>query len=228
MWWCNSRDALNRIFPKSQCPGHFCDRAGACAIARARCWGYLEGSGRRGAVQQPGSLVLPQRNMTDLKLIALDAEDLAVVSAHLQDGVLRVADMTYLPRERRFAALLNRFDWGNAAVDGGKSRRHDRQRSALRFERVTFARVQGFDLKSASQVLSLLSIQFEASTAPAGVITLVFAGGAGIQLGVECIEAELKDLGARWRARAMPDHGPEHKPTPTVAGGAKKTDASTA
>ena len=36
--------------------------------------------------------------MTELKLIALDEEDLAVVSSLLQDAVVRVADMTYLPR----------------------------------------------------------------------------------------------------------------------------------
>ncbi len=63
--------------------------------------------------------------MTDLKLIAFDEEDLKVVSAHLQDAVVRVGDMAYLPKERRFAALLNRFDWELAAGagDGGKRRR---------------------------------------------------------------------------------------------------------
>ncbi len=49
--------------------------------------------------------------MPELKLIALDADDLKVISAHLQDAVLRVGDIAYLPRERRFAALGNRFDW---------------------------------------------------------------------------------------------------------------------
>ena len=54
--------------------------------------------------------------MPDLKLIALDAEDLGVISAHLQDAVLRVGDMVYLPNEKRFVALANRFDWAKAKM----------------------------------------------------------------------------------------------------------------
>ncbi len=149
--------------------------------------------------------------MIDLKLIALDAEDLQVVSANLQDAVVKVADMAYLPRERRFAALLNRFDW--AAADGHRTGRKllrrtrlMRRRSALRFERVLGARLLNIDLKARSRVLSLLAIQFEPKTPPGGTVTLVFAGGGGIQLDVECIEAELRDMGAVWRARAKPDH----------------------
>ena len=153
--------------------------------------------------------------MTDLKLIALDAEDLQVVSANLQDAVVKVADMAYLPRERRFAALLNRFDWVSAAGHPKgrkllKRTRLMRRRSALRFERVLGARLLNIDLKARSRVLSLLAIQFELKAAPGGTVTLVFAGGGAIQLDVECIEAELKDLGAVWRARAKPDHpGPD-------------------
>lgn len=149
--------------------------------------------------------------MTDLRLIALDAEDLQVVSANLQDAVVKVADMAYLPRERRFAALLNRFDWAaaNEHPNGRKLLRQTRlmrRRSALRFERVLAAQLLNIDLKAKSRVLSLLAIQFEPGQPPGGTVTLVFAGGGGIRLEVECIEAELKDLGAVWRARAKPDH----------------------
>jgi hypothetical protein len=46
-----------------------------------------------------------------LKLAALDAEDLTVISAHLQDAVLNVADLTFLAAEHRFVLALRRFDW---------------------------------------------------------------------------------------------------------------------
>ena len=49
--------------------------------------------------------------MKPLKLIALDEEDLAIVSSHLPDAVVRVGDMVYQPSKKRFAAVLNRFDW---------------------------------------------------------------------------------------------------------------------
>ena len=151
--------------------------------------------------------------MSDLKLIALDTDDLNVISAHLQDAVLRVADMAYLPGERRFAVVLNRFDWENAtaAAAGGKKGGLERRRCGLRFERVTAAKVQGIDIKDPSAALALLAIIFD-STDPEGIagdVTLTFSGGAAIRLSVECVEAELKDLGAVWAAKRAPRHAEE-------------------
>jgi hypothetical protein len=143
-----------------------------------------------------------------LRLIALDAEDLAIVSAHLQDAVLRIGDMSYLPREKRFATVLNRFNWFGALLEGNEARADERRRSGLRFERVVRARSHGLDLAAKDKALSLLAITFTASGAddPGGVVQLHFSGGAAIELGVECVEAELKDLGAAWRARKRPEH----------------------
>jgi Protein of unknown function (DUF2948) len=145
--------------------------------------------------------------MPDLKLIALDAEDLAVISAHLQDAVLKVADVAFLPKDKRFAAIANRFDWAEA-LEGGtaKPQTFARRRTALRFERVMSAKVQGIDLKNQSAVLALLAIAFEPAEAPEGDVTLQFADGGAIKLRVECIEAELKDLGPVWQARSKPQH----------------------
>ncbi|MBA2126683.1 DUF2948 domain-containing protein [Hyphomicrobium methylovorum] len=149
--------------------------------------------------------------MAELKLIALDAEDLGIVSAHLQDAVLRVGEMAYLPKERRFAAIANRFDWtsGIPAGKGGSAAEAQRRRAALRFERVIGARVQGISLNDPRAVLALLSITFNRTggeDAPEGDVTLTFSGGAAIRLSVECIEAELKDLGAVWATKSTPEH----------------------
>lgn len=143
--------------------------------------------------------------MADLKLVAFDAEDLQVISAHVQDAVVQVGEMAYLPAERRFAAIVNRFDWAKATGcygDAGLERR----RTALRFERVLEAKCQGIDLKSKQQVMELLAIQFDETDAPGGYVTMVFAGGPAVRLKVECIEAELRDLGAAWKARRKPEH----------------------
>jgi hypothetical protein len=146
--------------------------------------------------------------MTNLKLLALDTEDLAVISAHLQDALLRIGDMVYRPRERRFVALANRFDWVAAVGLNRKTgeRGYERHRSALRFDRVLAAQLNGIDLQAKQQVLELLAIQFQETEAPGGTVTLVFAGGAAIRLTVECIEVELRDLGAAWKARHKPEH----------------------
>ncbi|MGE0699504.1 MAG: DUF2948 family protein [Hyphomicrobiaceae bacterium] len=149
--------------------------------------------------------------MTQLKLIAFDTEDLQVVSAHLQDAILRVGDMALVPREKRFAAVLSRFDWARALGESG-SRKGDaelaRLRTALRFERVLRARTSGIDLRRSGDVLVLLAVSFAPAGPddPAGTVTLTFAGTAAVQLDVECIEAELKDLGPGWAAKARPEH----------------------
>jgi hypothetical protein len=142
--------------------------------------------------------------MTPLKLIALDEEDLAVVSSLLQDAVIRVADMIYLPGQKRFAAVLNRFDWEKAVKQGGKDYR--RRRTALRFDRVFGAKMRNVTPGTSERVLSLLTVSFEPKDAPGGSVTLTFSGDASVQLQVECIEVELRDLGPEWRTRSKPKH----------------------
>lgn len=144
--------------------------------------------------------------MEQLKLIALDSTDLNVVSAHLQDAVVKIGDMAYLPREKRFAALLNRFDWSSAVSE--KETEPRRMQSALRFERVLRAQHSGLDLSAPETVLSLLALSFDAAAGddPAGTVTLYFSGGGAVRLQVECVEAELKDLGPGWRVRSQPAH----------------------
>ena len=156
--------------------------------------------------------------MPDLKLIALDAEDLSVISAHLQDAVVRLADMTYLPGEKRFAALANRFDWAQALAQASgsaqRSKAFERRRAGLRFERVLGARVHGLNLADKSATLSLLAVTFEPSNVsePAGGdVVLTFSGGAAIKLHVECLEVEMQDMGAAWSAANAPSH-PNEEP----------------
>ncbi len=140
--------------------------------------------------------------MTDLKLIALDAEDLQIVSAHVQDAVVRIADMGLAQADRRFALMLNRFDW-TGTDNRGKGRR---KRAALRFEYIRAVRTSGINPRASGGVLELLAIRFTPTDAPAGTVTLDFAGGAAVALDVECLEARLHDLGAAWAAKAVPAH----------------------
>jgi hypothetical protein len=139
---------------------------------------------------------------TLLKLAAMERDDLAIVSAHLQDAVACVREMAYLPAEKRFAMVVNRFDW-IAASEAGKS---VRRRAGVRFERVQKARTRNLDFKDASAVLNLLAIEFTEADAPSGTITLYFSGDAAIQLEVECIEMAMSDLGVEWAAGACPKH----------------------
>src|SRR5690606_7940044 len=116
-----------------------------------------------------------------LKLIALDAEDLEVVSAHVQDAVVRVADMGYARADKRFALLMNRFDW----THDEKRSKGLRKRAALHFDGVTHAAFAGFDPASPEGVLELLAIHFELTDAPSGIVELRFAGGGTVRLSVD-------------------------------------------
>jgi hypothetical protein len=138
--------------------------------------------------------------MPDLKLLALDSEDLDVISATTQDAVIRVGDMGFAKADSRFALLMNRFAW----EEGGKTRQ--RKRAALHFDRVSDVKAAGIDLNAQDGVLELLTIRYVPTDDPAGTIELAFAGGGTIRLSVECLEARLQDLGAAWAAKAVPAH----------------------
>ena len=125
-----------------------------------------------------------------LKLAALDAEDLSVLSAHLQDAVAKVVDMAFLHKEKRFAMLVNRFDW--AAAEGGRPMR---RRAGVNFARVLGAQTRGFALADRDTILNLLAVDFDETDKPSGTVTLFFSGDAAIRLKVECLEAEISDLG---------------------------------
>jgi hypothetical protein len=139
-----------------------------------------------------------------LKLAAVDEEDLSVLSAFVQDAVLKVGDMVYLPGERRFALAMNRFTW-ETAEDNRRSD-FERRRAALTFDRVLGVRTSGIDRNESGKILELLAVRFEPTDAPEGKVTLVFAGGALVEISVEVIEARLADLGAAWATRAKPNH----------------------
>ncbi len=147
------------------------------------------------------------KDNSGLKLIALDSDDLAVVSAHLQDAVISVAEMAYLKAEHRFAAIANRFDWSDALAETRSRRKpFTRRRSGLRFEKVLGAQLANIDLGDKKQMLNVLAIRFEPTVAPEGHVIISCAGGAAIRLHVECLEAELKDLGAAWATKSKPEH----------------------
>ncbi len=142
--------------------------------------------------------------MTSLKLAALDAADLDIVSAHVQDAVLKVGDLQFHPAAQRFVMAMNRLAW--EAVRGRLAKRAERRRSVLHFDRVVAAKLAGIDRGKPAEVLSLLAIRFSPAEPPAGIIELVFAGQATIRLQVECIEVRLADLGAAWQASSLPAH----------------------
>ncbi|MBB5665106.1 hypothetical protein GGE68_003320 [Rhizobium leguminosarum] len=142
--------------------------------------------------------------MTELKLVALDDEDLAIISAHMQDSVFKVGDIDWSPRDAQFALAVNRFVWEGAER---KRRGFERRRTALVFKRVLAVRSLGIDRGKRDEVLSLLALRFEQKgEGPEGTIELSLSGTASIALDVECIEVQLADIGGAWEASSKPRH----------------------
>ncbi len=154
--------------------------------------------------------------MEPLKFVVLDEEDLEIASTHLQDAVVRIADILWRPRDKRVVVALNRFDWEGIQ---GANPEYRRRRSALRFERVLSCKCRQVDLARKDAVLNLLAVEFSETEAPSGAVTLTFSGGATLRLEVECLEGELADLGPAWPTARCPDHADSDEPAVKVRRG---------
>ena len=131
-----------------------------------------------------------------LRLLAEDAEDLAIISAALQDSILRPADIVWERPARRLTVELSRFCWecGDTRV-----------RAAMQFGDVLAVKSRGLP-RLPDAALELLAIDFEEVEAPGGRVTLMFAGGGDLRIDVECLDAVVVDLSDRWPARIAPTH----------------------
>jgi hypothetical protein len=157
-----------------------------------------------------------------LKLRARDAGDLDMIAAVVQDGLVPIADMTYRPREQRFALMLNRFRWEAASGQAGREPRRapqalpeaeedarfadghaafERMHSALVFEHVRAVKHRGLKQAARGGVLALLTLRVEGA-----IVYLSFAGGAAIRLELERLSCFLEDLGEPWPTAWRPDH----------------------
>jgi hypothetical protein len=130
---------------------------------------------------------------TQLKLMALDADDLAVISAHVQDARVRTSEIIWRQGEKRLVIGMRRLDWEQTLCGETTQRRLT---AALRFDRVLSCKSRHIDLEAKDAVLDLVGIEFHEGEAPSGSALLLFAQGGALRLDVECLECELTDLAA--------------------------------
>ena len=150
-----------------------------------------------------------------LKVIARDAEDLAVVAACLQDALIPLNEMRYLPQERRFIMVANRFRWervaqadqeqvpeGDASFDSDEDfGARQRTNAGICIDRVLAVRSRNIDRSKPDEFLSVLSLQLEGNK-----LSFLFAGGGVIQVEIEALALYLSDLGKAWPTQWQPDH----------------------
>jgi hypothetical protein len=131
-------------------------------------------------------------------LLAQDQEDLAVLSAALQDAVAKVGDIVFEAKARRLTISFNRFRW----EAGGRQR----VRSALQLGGVLKVQARKIRRDRRDAIVELLAIGFEPEDAPGGILTLSFAGGGDLRVGVECVDAVLADISEPWPTPRAPAH----------------------
>jgi hypothetical protein len=136
----------------------------------------------------------PQR----LRLLAQDADDLAVISAALQDAVGKVGDIAFEPAARRLTLAFNRYRWEGK---GG-----ERVRCALQIGSVMGVQARRIRRAAKDAVVELLAVAFEPGDAPGGTVTLSFAGGGDLRASVECLDAVLADVSDPWSTPRKPTH----------------------
>jgi hypothetical protein len=141
-----------------------------------------------------------------LKLIALDADDLAVISAQVQDARVQASDIIWRQGEKRLVIGMNRLDWEQTLAGEAAPRRLI---SALRFDRVLSCKSRQIGLEAPELALELLGIEFHPGEAPGGSVVLMFSHGGAIRLDVECLECELADLGSDDLGTSGLDEGAE-------------------
>ena len=136
-----------------------------------------------------------------LRLLAEDADDLAVISAALQDAIAHVGDIEWDAKGRRFTVALNRYRWEHPGALLG-----ERVRAGLQFGSVLAVKSRNLRREAKDAVVELLAVSFEAGEPPGGEVRLAFAGGGDVALTVECIDAALADISAPWPTPSTPAH----------------------
>ncbi len=164
-----------------------------------------------------------------VKLRAHDPLDMEVMATWLQDALVPLADVAYLPRDKRFVMVANRFKWESATTEPGSRSEpagdasfaeegeepaYQRVNSGICFDRVRAVRYRGLDPKNKDNILNLLTIEAEPRA-----ITLVFSGDAAIRLEVSAIACHLEDLGEPWPTHWRPSHDEAEASEQETAGG---------
>ena len=140
----------------------------------------------------------------NLKLIAKADEDLRVISAHLQDSIVKTSDIANLQKNKIFLMQLNRFMWED--VEKGVFRKNKRIRTVLKFENVLKATSKNVNQKKNDRFLDFLAIEMFKMPDKNFEMNLIFSGDAAIKLVVEAIEVTLDDQGSSWESKNKPRH----------------------
>ena len=129
-----------------------------------------------------------------MKLNAIDTEELKIIATVLQDGLIEVSDVKYLPSIRTFIVMITRFMWEEKIVN----KTNNRTKAVLVFEDVLAVHSRNIDQMNKTKVLELLTFNFYYNKSKNIEIELLFNNDATIKLETEVVQAKLEDQGDSW------------------------------
>lgn len=137
-----------------------------------------------------------------MRLMARSVEDLTVLAALLQDSVGKASDFAYLPKQRRFAFVVNRYRWEHAAPEQGPGQR---VQTGVSVENAMKVRARGVTPGS-DKAVEILDLAWAAGEDGTGSLHVLCSGGAEIAIEAEALEVRLDDITRPWTAAARPRH----------------------
>ena len=135
-----------------------------------------------------------EENYKNLSLIAQNEEDLVVISTLCQDSIIKIANIKWAKKSKRFYLLINRFCWELNDLSKKKSSNMLRINSLISFNSVLSVKSAGIQQNNNSDITSLLTINYNFFNFEKQAIDLIFSGNSQISLNIECIDVFLKDI----------------------------------
>jgi hypothetical protein len=146
---------------------------------------------------------MTNENISKLRLLAEDIQDLNVFSAYLQDSVIIANDIKFLAKTKKLICVFNRFIWEDA--EKGIFRKNKRIRSALVFDNVSKVKSKRINPKKKTKILEFLAIKTEIKDNYFD-IRLIFSGDGILLVKAEEIDSSLEDFGKTWETSYKPKH----------------------
>ena len=156
---------------------------------------------------------LNEQNYTKINLAAQSEEDLLIFSTLCQDSIIKISNIKWAKRSKRFYLLLTRLCWETNYFSKKKDTFFKRVNSILFFDNVLSVKSKGIRQSKSDMIISLLTLDYNFSCFENQSIDLIFSGDAQITIGIECIEVLLKDVSEPFLSTSsrLPDHENDYK-----------------
>ena len=146
---------------------------------------------------------LQKRHRNRLRLEAVAASDLEVLSTLMQDSIVPIGDILYTPSQKKIIMMVQRFRW--ELIKGAEKKRelsaYQRCLCVLKIDGVESVRTQFIDINDRSQFLNFLSFHLSDKH-----LDLQFSESKTIRIDINALKLTVEDVGKSWPSSKRPIH----------------------